>query len=152
MLVHLVTTLTLAATLFHSVLGCCWHHDHTRSNVATESPSEHSGCCGGHGGTRSFGADCGSDDSADAEDDRSQNVPEPCDHSHGGCAELGCVYVIADDGGSILNLVEWSAVIVPASIAQPSAVSSEKLVFLRDFSPPLIAAQELRAWLQVWTV
>ncbi|QDT56547.1 hypothetical protein Pan44_46030 [Caulifigura coniformis] len=145
---QLVTTLTLAATLLHSVLGCCWHHDH---EAKAEPRSTHSTCCTCHSGQRAETVGSGRE-STPLDDESSPASPEPGRHSHECCSEIGCVYVVADEGGSFLNVVEWNTVVLPTPLVQPSASLGERLEFLRDFSLPRLAAQELRAWLQVWTV
>jgi hypothetical protein len=80
------TLLTLVATLLHSVLGCCWHHNHeccdavaTHTTVTDEGTYEHRGVCERH--RHEHDEDAGP----------ASGRPARPDHEHEPCGDSRCV-------------------------------------------------------------
>lgn len=148
MLAHFVSALTLAAMLLHSILGCCWHHDHGTCGLASVG----AGCCGQRANADVMpGAACFGGASEATEGEFPPLSDDPCDHSHGGCTEAACVYVLADNGPVMSHFV-WLAALLPLPAVTVDSVSLATTESVADVSSPPSAAQKVRALLQVWTI
>ena len=100
MLHKFVTLATLIPMLLHSILGCCWHHDHCEIVV---SPGSHAASCELHPGDNDAGSldrNSGCDHHSSVGDNRvaacADNCQWPADHQgtpHEPCGEDRCVYV-----------------------------------------------------------
>lgn len=143
MLSQLVPVLTLAATLLHSVLGCCWHHGHdVKAPSRPEQVSQHSQACAhhhhGHHHDRSVACENESSD-------------DPCEHQDGQCHEPSCVYVVGKyfEMPPAPMLDAWLTVEMTEGHPTLTVASAHSSVVM---PPPMRSAPELRALLQVWVI
>jgi len=140
---YFVTAVTLVPMLFHSIVGCCWHHEHATCSAAHchrghADNSTESSCCDGH-----YAHPLAS------EDDPQSPVP------HEPCRESKCQYIVVpslkvtdsfDAHAGFNSLVmEWS------SSAEVVVVTSRDS--LPDRSDPVPGdSATRRAALQVWRI
>jgi hypothetical protein len=135
MLPRFLAILTLAATLLHSVLGCCWHHEH----VAAKSSPPEKAVCHRHGCAHH------------RHPAKTTESPEPCEHGDGHCHEPSCVYLVARHFE--LPPASTSDVLFTVEMSQLELAAAESSVLRPLVMPPSRpAAPELRALLQVWLI
>jgi hypothetical protein len=137
MLSHLIASLTIVATLLHSVLGCCWHHEHdVCKQRRTPVVSGHPGCpCHRH-----------------RPDARER---QPCDEPDGDsedlCHERSCVYVAVKHFELPAATSPDAMLAVRSTELTPTTIETGASPSLA-ISPPRPSAPELRALLQVWLI
>ena len=75
----LVVSVILLPMLVHSILGCCWHHAHSESDLSCEhsTAESHAGHCHTH-------HQCG--------ENNDPVVPAPCEPDES-CDDVRCVYL-----------------------------------------------------------
>lgn len=123
----MVTILTAAAVLWHTVAGCCAHHGHGGQ------------CCEGSGVARSFADDTASDADhgccqhahaesglAHATESSGQQLSEdspsrPCpDDGPAGCKESPCVFAALNSSGqSPIDQLDWNGAFSSFAVVEP---------------------------------
>jgi len=148
MFAQIASLLTLSATLVHSVLGCCWHHDHALHghaavcaiadvDVAAHASPVACGACAGH-----------------YPEPVSDHDEEPCpdDDSHRGCHDAQCVYVATDSGhwpNVLAQFATFVSPVCPNEMLRPAVLD---VGFLTIDEPSPGSAAAVRAELQVWLI
>lgn len=148
MLSKVASLFALIPMLLHSILGCCWHHEHAHGNAAVasvistvEETAEHDGhhaACAHHG-------DSGANESGDQDGHR-------CPHSP--CEEGRCV--VAETAVSVTPetiVLNWDRSVGIVAIAVPCVEVSQSSS--REESTDgrtLPSSSQRRALRQVWLV
>ena len=146
MLARLVSLLTLAAMLAHSILGCGWHHEHRAHTASLEAGS----CCCWHAKSTTVRAPDRRGDSSAFEREHGSEPSSPEDHP-GGCVEPRCVYVVHDDAPAIQHLALVTTLLPSPAPGLPS-VSLPRAGFAANARASAGAAGKVRAHLQVWLI
>jgi hypothetical protein len=141
MIVRIVAAATATALLVHSLLGCCWHHDHA-------------GCAGHESDCLLAGAhdEHHHAESATAGPTGPQDDDEDSDHQHrSACIEPSCSFVGAD-GPPVIDM-PWIGTIESGSGA---AVCGSRAAVEAGFSTRIdrapLSTARMRAVLQMWVV
>ena len=87
----LLSNLTVAALLFHAMLGCCWHHAHQCQHALAAEHDEHVVACNG-------GGEC----------DEHATQPSPADgdrHGDDDCQTAPCTFVATQSNSTAWDLL-----------------------------------------------
>lgn len=149
---QVATASTLLAMLVHSVLGCCWHHDHaSHRDIVSCAVSGHPEgddeivspirkCCGHKHASDAAPAHQGSDENS------------PCDHSDGGCVEAHCVYTASNEAKLPSDLVQFAMLVTPLQATATLCPPSVAVLSAIENGPLPRAAAAVCAQLQVWLI
>lgn len=81
----IVHSLTLLLVLYHTLVGCCWHHAHGEGQATRADSSHHVACCGhSHEGH-----------------DHGRDPSNPPDGNDSGCDHGPCVFLVPPTGDGV---------------------------------------------------
>jgi len=92
---NLAVSVTLLPMLFHSIMGCCWHHTHSGYQSTFFAERSVSEACCGHKHEHRHNQDRACHSKADRIAQKfaaGSEQPEPCQH-HEPCDGVDCVYL-----------------------------------------------------------
>jgi hypothetical protein len=159
MLRGLVTIVTVAALLWHTVAGCCAHHSHgghaCNDRVHSSSHASHSasndGCCH-HASAEA--TELGATDAGSELADSLPGTPGPCD-GPGRCSEGSCVFAAQDSSGpSPLDHLGSEGLFVADSAVDPigEALASRMHWLRAGFTPQPLGGLRIHLALGVLTL
>lgn len=151
---NVASLIALVPMLFHSIFGCCWHHDHARLDhdhqhaavaVTTESHSSSDQAHESHAGCSFHGSSTSEDEGERHAEDHSNELP---------CEEDPCAYsgIVITTVSQLVSLEMWGLAqfaMVDLPVVQPSRLTAWDQS--RDWSLSH-SARERRALSQVWLI